>query len=160
MASDVLILEYAERKPRRRFVRAAARWLERWLERSIMLAAGGLIAPGRFCWRNRHQLIGLAGAAVALWVVMTALDARVVLSTPQYGGCGADRSHARANLFFAGLGLCSLPLFWLGARRSLWASRVARTSAIIALLWWAYMSYPGNGPRLFMPAFAARAHTP
>ena len=78
------------------------------------------------------------------------MDARIILNTPMHGGCGAARSVAYGNLYLSGWALWSLPLLWLGSRRSSWANRVARTATVIAMGWWLYMRYPMYGPRLFL----------
>jgi hypothetical protein len=139
MPTDALVLDYAPPRPRGRFIATLAAF--GW--RTSMSA-------GRWCLRERRHLFGIAGAFVATMIVTAAMDARVVLNTPVYGGCGAARSVAYGNLYLSGLSLWSLPLFWLGSYRSWWASRVARTATVIALVWWLYMRYPMYGARLFL----------
>jgi hypothetical protein len=139
MPTEALVLDYAPSTPRGRLVRSFATFCRR---------VGGTV--GRWCLHNRHHVLGVGGAMVASLIVTASMDARVVLNTPVYGGCGAARSVAYGNLYLSGLGLWSLPIFWLASRRSWWASRVARTASVIALLWWFYMRFPMYGPRLFV----------
>lgn len=139
MFTNVPILDYAPQRPRRRLIVVLAGFV--W--RSSANAS-------RWCLRNRHHLLGIAGALVATLIVTAAMDARVVLNTPTHGGCGAARSVAYGKLYLSGLWLWSLPVFWLGARRSWWARRLVRTAAVIALIWWLYMRYPMYGSRLFL----------
>jgi hypothetical protein len=139
MPTDVLVLDYAPPGPRAQFVAAFADRIWR-----------GEVSAGRWCLHNRQHLLGVTGAFVATRIVTAAMDARVVLSTPVYGGCGAARGAAYEDLYLSGLSLWLLPIFWLAARRSWWASRVARTAAVVALVWWLYMRFPMHGPRLFL----------
>lgn len=139
MPTDTFVLDYAALRLRGELITTAAAWFGRTS-----------LAACRWCLRNHHHLFGLAGAVVAAATVSAALDARVILSTPVFGGCGAARSFAYAKLHMSGMALWSLPVLWLVSLRSAWASRVARTATLIAVVWWLYMRYPMHGPRFLL----------
>ena len=88
---------------------------------------------------------------MAAAVVYMAFDARLILSTPVWGGCGMDREFAYIKREWSRLALFAIPLLWCGARRSPWAVRVARTSFVVAVLWWLYC-YPTHGHRAWLGA--------
>jgi hypothetical protein len=82
--------------------------------------------------------------------VFAAFQARIVLSAPVFGGCGAPRSAAYNELTLSGAALFALPLLWACSAPGRWSCRLARTASVVALLWWLYMRFPQHGPRLFL----------
>ena len=139
MTTDILVLDYAARRPRGAFFAAV-----------VVFAGRALLRTGRWCLRNRHHLCAIGATLVATSVVVAATDARVVLNAPVYGGCGAARSVAYGNVYLTGWALWLLPLLWLGSRRSIRGTRLAGTAAVVAGAWWLYMRFPMYGPRLFL----------
>jgi hypothetical protein len=92
---------------------------------------------------NRHHLLGIAACVLACSIVFVAFKARIVLATSIDGG----RSQAWFGLEVSKWALVLVAIFWVGARRSPWSSRLARTSLLIALVWWLYVQYMVHGGR-------------
>ena len=132
MPTDALVLDYAPPRPRGRFIAPVVAFI--WA-RSVRIA--------RWCLRNRHHLSGVAAFALAGWVIAVAFNARIVLATSIDGG----RSQAWAGLYLSKWALMLMPLLWVGARRSRWSVRLARTSFVIAAIWWLYIQYMVHGGR-------------
>lgn len=97
----------------------------------------------RWCWHNRHHISGVAACALACLIVFVAFEARIVLAT----SIDSWRRQAWSGLYLSKWALLLVALLWLGARRSRWSTRLARTSFVIAAIWWLYVQYMVHGGR-------------
>jgi hypothetical protein len=91
-----------------------------------------------------HYLCAVWAFGVMCWIVVVSFKARVTLATSVDGG----RAQAWAALHYSAYALMAMALLWIGARRSFWANRRARTSFVIALIWWLYVNYKVHGGRI------------